>query len=291
LQRISSQLGQLGGTALGGGLVAAFGPRGALLADTASFVLSAGLTAGLVRSRPAVGRVGSQSLVADSWSGIRAVWSHHALRRLLLLGWILPFVAVAPEGLGAPAVAQSGHSASMVGLWLAAIPVGTVVGDLLMVWLVPPRLRRRLTWPLALTVTGLMIAFVTGPSLYASMALLVLAGAASAYGVGLDQALREAVPPDLLARMLTLNTTGLMVVQGLGFAAAGATAEVLPAHQAIAVAGGFGLLAASALARSPAPPPAVRCGIAHAPTAAGTTQAQSATETGDRAPDAALAWS
>jgi hypothetical protein len=43
--------------------------------------------------------------------------------------------------------------------------------------------------------------------------------------------------------MFTLNSTGLMVGQGLGFAAAGALGLVVPAHQAIALAGTLGLLA------------------------------------------------
>jgi hypothetical protein len=167
----------------------------------------------------------------------------------MLIGWIVPFVGVAPEGLAAPGVAQTGQSAALVGVWMAAIPVGTVLGDLLMVWAVPARHRRQLTLPLAIALTGLMVVFAVGPSFGASIALLVVIGAASAYGLGLDQTLRDVTPSAILARMFTLNSTGLMVTQGLGFAAAGALGQVMPAHDAIALAGGFGLIAVLALGR------------------------------------------
>ncbi len=250
VQRICAQTGQIVGTGLGGALVAAFGPRGALLADTASFLISAAVTAIAVRARPARGARGPRSLAADSLAGIGEVWSQPAVRRLLSLGWVVPFVAVAPEGLAAPAVAQTGHDAALVGLWLTAIPVGTVLGDLLAVWTIPPRHRHRLTWPLAAALTVMLIVFAAAPPLGVSIALLTGTGAASAFGLGLDQTLRDSTPPALLARMYTLNSTGLMVSQGLGFAAAGALAQVVPAHDVIAIAGTLGLLAVVALARA-----------------------------------------
>ena len=251
VQRISSQVGQIAGTGLGGALVAVFGPRGALLTDTASFVISAAIVTLAVRARPErVDRpaAGRPSLIADSLAGLHDIWSYPAVRRLLLLGWVLPFVGVAPEGLAAPAVAQAGHDPALVGAWMAAIPVGTVLGDLLLVWTVPPRHRRRLTWPLAVILVALLIVFAAGPSLGFSIALLVGTGAASAYGLGLDQTLRDTTPPALLARMYTLSTTGLMVTQGLGFAVAGALGQALPAHDVIAIAGTAGLLAVLILA-------------------------------------------
>jgi MFS family permease len=260
VQRICVQTGQIAGTGLGGLLIAGFGPRGALFVDSASFVVSATVTAIAVRSRPVRSATGQRSadqqpggqpsIVADSLAGIREIWSHTGVRRLLLLGWIVPFVAVAPEGLAAPAVAQSGRTAALVGVWMAAIPVGTVLGDLLAVWIVPPAHRSRTTWPLAILLTVLMIAFVVGLPFGLAIALLVACGAASAYGLGLDQLLRDGTPPQLQARAFTLNSTGLMVSQGLGFAAAGALGQILPAHQAIALAGALGLAAVLALGRS-----------------------------------------
>jgi hypothetical protein len=46
-----------------------------------------------------------------------------------------------------------------------------------------------------------------------------------AYSIGLDQRLLEATPQHLRGRTLSLATSGLMLANGLGFAAAGAAAE------------------------------------------------------------------
>jgi hypothetical protein len=50
--------------------------------------------------------------------------------------------------------------------------------------------------------------------------------------------------------MYSLNTTGLMVVQGMGFAAAGALAEVLAPSTVVAIAGAVGVLGVLILRRS-----------------------------------------
>jgi hypothetical protein len=192
-----------------------------------------------------------RSLVADSLSGIRDVWSHPSVRRLLLFGWIVPFVSVAPEGLAAPAVAQAGHPPALVGVWLAAIPIGSVLGDVLTVWAVPARLRERLTRPLAAILVLLLMAFALHPPFALAILVLVGIGAATAYALGLDLSLRDITPPGLMARMYTVNTTGLMVFQGVGFAAAGASGQLISAEHAIALAGVVGLVAVVALGRLP----------------------------------------
>jgi MFS family permease len=250
--RIVVQSAQILGAAAGGALLAMFGTHGALLADTCSFALSAALVATGVARRPVSAADGkARSLVTDSLAGLRAVWALAAVRRLLALQWLVSFVAVAPEGLAAPAVAQSGHTAGYVGLWLTAIPAGTVLGDLLTVWTVPVRMRQRLTWPLALVLPALLLGFLAHPPLPAAITLLVLSGAASAYGLGLDQTLRDSTPAPLLARMYTASGTGLMVVQGLGFAAAGALGSAVAASTAITLVGALGVLGVTALWRRP----------------------------------------
>ena len=250
LQRICSQSGQIAGTALGGVLIAAFSARGALLADTLSYVLSALVIGLLIDSRPVPAQTERRSLIADSLAGMREIWTRPAVRRLLLLGWALPFVAVAPEGLAAPAVLQSGHRAALVGLWMAAIPVGAVLGDLIVVWAMPLRYRTKLTVPLALSLPVLLIVFALNPPLPVSIVVLTLIGCATAYGLGLGQTLRDATPAPLLARMYTLDSTGLMVIQGLGFVAAGALGQLVSAHDAVAIIGGVGLVTVLGLVRA-----------------------------------------
>ena len=75
---------------------------------------------------------------------------------MLLLGWLIPMCAVAPEALAAPYVAGKGAQPAFVGLWLAALPVGIIAGDLIAVGVLertacaawsapPPRHRSRRT--------------------------------------------------------------------------------------------------------------------------------------------------
>jgi MFS family permease len=244
--RVCAQSSQILGAGIGGGLVALLGARVALAGDAGSFAISALIIAVTVKRRPARS-VAKTSVVADSLRGIRLVWHEPPVRRLLLLGWLVPFVAVAPEGLAAPAVAQLGASPGFVGLWLGAIPVGMVVGDLMTIWLVPTRWRRRLMLPLAGLNVTLLTAFALRPNLGMALALLVGVGLASAYGLGLDQRIRDEAPPDLLARTFTVNQAGTMVTQGVGFAAAGALGEVVSANVAIAIAGALGIAAVAAL--------------------------------------------
>jgi hypothetical protein len=68
------------------------------------------------------------------------------------------------------------------------------------------------------------------------------------YSLGLDARVRDAVPDRLFARTMTLNNAGLMTLQGVGFALAGAVAQAIGPARAIAVAGVCGLVAVAATA-------------------------------------------
>jgi hypothetical protein len=85
--------------------------------------------------------------------------------------------------------------------------------------------------------------FAADPSLPAALALLVLAGACGLYSLGLDGRVRDAAPQELFARAMTLNTAGLMTLQGLGFVLAGALAQAVGSANAIALAGCCGIAA------------------------------------------------
>jgi hypothetical protein len=160
----------------------------------------------------------------------------------------VPFFAVAPEALGAPYVRQAGLPASAVGWWFLALPLGTVLGDLVVVWRVSPATRQRLVYPLALGVPGLLVVVGLAPLLALAWLPLLLSGTASSYQLGLDQRVLERTPEELTARMFALQTTGLMVLQGLGFSVWGAAGELAPARTVILAAGVVGSLAVVALA-------------------------------------------
>lgn len=69
---------------------------------------------------------------------------------------------------------------------------------------------------------------------------LLLAGLAHAYTLGLDQWYVDAVPEELRGRAMTLLSTGLMTLQGVGMALAGLAAEFLPVHGVVTGSGILG---------------------------------------------------
>jgi hypothetical protein len=261
LFRIVAQSAQVVGNAAGGLLIALTSPRGALLLDCASFLGSALVVRLATRGRaPLLGGAhdgARANVLRDSLGGMSAVLADRRIRRVLLLGWLVPTCSVAPESLAAPYVAQLGHSASAVGWWLAAIPAGTIAGELVAIWFVPPAWRLRLIGILAAATFVPLLAFAGKPGLAFALPLLVASGLCSAWVLGQDALILEVTPEHLLGRVFSVNQAGLISLQGLGFAAAGALAEVVPPHVAIVIAAVTGLALVAALApgiRAPAAP-------------------------------------
>jgi len=241
LLRMVAQGAQICGYAAGGGLLAVLSPRAVLGCEVATFATSALVLRVFLRRRPARGRTGG-SLAGDSLRGVAEVLRNAPLRRVMLLGWLVPFMANCPEALAAPSVAARGLPSSAAGWWLAAAPVGTVAGELAGICLIPAARRGRLTAPLAACGFLPLLGFVLHPPLVPAMILLGTAGLCGAYMLGLDQLLLDATPPELLGRAYAVNSSGLMTAQGLGFAAAGAVGEIVRPDVAITVAGAAGLL-------------------------------------------------
>jgi MFS family permease len=139
---------QIAGPALGGWLVGAITAAGALLADAATFLVAA-LT--LVRLRV----VGEQPRATGGvWDGVRAVFGHHALRRVTLctathVFWFNAFTVVVLLYL----VSERNLTAAQAGLTLSVGAVGGLVGALVAARL-GERWGRRRTMAAAILVTG-----------------------------------------------------------------------------------------------------------------------------------------
>jgi hypothetical protein len=259
LFRLVTQGAQIAGFAAGGGLLADLSPRAVLFVAAAMFAASALVLRMFLGAHPKEPgpRRPRGSLAGDSLRGVGQVMRNGPLRRVLLLGWLVPLLAVVPEALAAPSVAGRGLPSSATGWWLAAGPLGTVAGELAGVWPVPAARRGRLVAPLAGCGFVPFAVFALRPAMVAALALLVAAGLCGAYMLGLDQLILEVTPPDLLGRAYTVNTAVLMATQGLGFAGAGALAEAVPPDLVIAMAGAAGLVTVAVL-RTPRRGPAVR---------------------------------
>ena len=180
-----------------------------------------------------------------------AVLADRRIRRVLLLGWLVPTCSVAPEALAAPYVAHLGLSEGTAGWWLAAIPAGTIASELIAIWFVPPEWRLRTIGVLAAAEFVPLLAFAGQPGLALALPLLVLSGLCSAWILGQDALILEVTPEHLMARVFSVNQAGLISLQGFGFAAAGALAEVVDPHIAIVIAGVTGLRSSRCWRRAP----------------------------------------
>jgi hypothetical protein len=144
-------------------------------------------------------------------------------------------------------VSAHGGSPQLVGWWLAALPIGTIVGDMLGVRVLSPSAQQALIGVAAAAGFVPYLVFGVDPPVGAAIALLVVSGLFGMWSLGLDGRLRTATPDMLFARMMTLNSAGLMTLQGLGFALAGAIGGLLGPATAVAVAGVCGLVVVAVL--------------------------------------------
>ncbi|MFC4493817.1 MFS transporter [Streptomyces ovatisporus] len=254
LIRISAQAAQIAGFAAAGLLLLVLSPQGALLLTVGGFLASAVLLR--LGTSPGRGRAGRNAATGRSPAGgrtrggTRALLADRKIRGLLALCWLPPAFVVVPEGLAAPYAAEIGAGPVGVGLLLAAMPVGGVTAELAAGGLLKPAARERLVLPLAGSLLLPFLLFALRPGLFLALGALLAAGMGLAYTLGLDQWFIDAVPEELRARAMTVMSSGLMTVQGLGMAAGGVAAEFAPPHWVVVGAGVLGTGAVLAAVRA-----------------------------------------
>ncbi|MEU9251078.1 MFS transporter [Streptomyces sp. NPDC048270] len=235
LLRMVAQSAQLIGFGLGGLLLTVLAPRGAIALTAAGFLGSALLLRLGTRRRPA--RAASRRAAA---AGLRAVLGDRRIRALTLLFWLPPVFVVVPEALLAPYTAGLGAGTVALGLLMCALPVGTIAGELWAGSALTARSRARITVPFAAAGLLPLLLYAPRPGVPLAFTALLLAGLAQAYTLGLDRWYLEAVPEELRGRAMTLLSTGLMTLQGVGMALAGLAAEFLPVHHVVTGSGILG---------------------------------------------------
>jgi predicted MFS family arabinose efflux permease len=236
------------GSAVGGLIVALFGARPALGADAATFVASALLIQFGVRARKAVvSGGGGQGPLGQLAEGVRLVFGDPALRTLMGLGWLAAFSEV-PEGIAAPYAGSVGGGAVAAGLLLATSQVGAAITTPLFTKKIGPLTRLRWMGPMAVLTCAILAVTVLRPNLIVSMALFALSNSFAMYQIAANTAFVERIPNEKRGQAFGLANAGLVVGQGLGFAAAGAAAEVVPPSTVVALSGGIGAVIACGLA-------------------------------------------
>ena len=176
-----------------------------------------------------------------------AVFGTPVLRTLVLFGWLAGFTVV-PEALAAPYARDLGGGAPAIGLLMAAMPAGTVIGGFVIGRLLRPSDRMRPMGWLAMLSCAPLIFSLAHPPLPVLILLLALAGAGGAYQLAAAAAFVTALPAGRRIRAFAVAQTGLLAAQGLGIVTGGAVAQRVGAPGAVALAGLMGLLAAAALA-------------------------------------------
>lgn len=258
------QFAQVVGFGAGGAVAGFLGIRTSLLADAATYALSALITVIWVRRRPAprgsLNDVTEDAAVPGAedsavaraarggfWDATRYVLVTPALLLPMLFGWLSAFYNV-PEGVAAPLARTLGGGAATVGVILAAQMLGDVAGMLILGRLVSPAARRRWMGPLAVATCAVLAVFAASPPAAGVLAVLVVSGVFGGYQIAASAEFVAALPSRVRGTAFGLAQGGMSLGQGLVIIAAGAAADAFTPASVIAVTGVIGTGVAVAVA-------------------------------------------
>jgi MFS family permease len=248
---IAFQVNQVGGFAVGGALVAALGTGRTLVADAATFIVSACIVAARVQRRPAPARESgsSRSLLRGVREGWTLVFGNRIARSMTFFGWLAAFY-VLPEGIAVPYAHALGGGPPAAGLLMAAMPVGTVLGATALARLCPPaRQNSAMGWLATLSCAPLIVC-ACRPALPVVLLLWMISGVGSVYQMPAVARFIRAVPASGRASAFGIAQSGLLAAQGIGILAGGAAAQAFGPTATVAVSGLAGLAVAIVLAIS-----------------------------------------
>ena len=218
---------QICGFAVGGVLVTTLSPRGTLLAGAALYLGAAAVARfGLSRRPP---RAAGRPSITETWRNNAQLWSSAARRYVYLALWVPNGLIVGCESLFVP------YAPRHAGLLFAFAALGMLAGDTLTGRFVPPCWRERLNVPLRLLLAAPYLAFALHPALPVAVAAVVLASVGYSASLLLQQRLMALTPDELSGHALGLHSSGMLTMQGVGAAIAGAIAQQTSPSTAMAV--------------------------------------------------------
>lgn len=225
LLAVSAGVTQIAGFALGGVLVAALSPRGALLvaaclAGAAAVTVRTGL-----RRRPP--RAGGRPSPAETWRTNVTLFADPGRRTLYLALWLPNGLIVGCESLFVP------YDPAHAGLLFGCAAAGMLVGDILTGRYLPARWRARLGSPLQLLLAAPYLLFLLEPGPVPAAAAAALASVGYGASLLLQERLIALLPPGTQGQALGLHSAGMLTAQGLCAALAGAVAQFTSAPVAI----------------------------------------------------------
>lgn len=242
----ASQFAQFGGFAVGGAVVAFLGVPAALLADAATFAISAALIRLGVAARtparsaagsPEPGRAARKS--ASIFAGARLVFGTPSLRSPLLLACVGAFFTV-PQALALPLAHAAGGGAAAAGLILAAGAAGSGAGMIGFNRFVPAGVRSRLVKPLAAACCTVLVTVAARPGLAVMLAILFVSGVFACYQPVVNAAFVSAAPPQQRSQAFGVAIAAIALSQSSAMIAAGGAASGVPVTAVVGVSGAIG---------------------------------------------------
>ncbi len=217
-----------------GAAVATVNPTAALLMNAAAFGMSAVLVRFGTRDRPpAMTSAHRSDLLHETAAGFRLVFGTPVLRAIAVLVFSALLFSIVPEGLAAAWANEHADAGMHPGLAqaviMAAVPVGFILGGLLVGRVVAPARRLVLMRPLAVVAPLVLV-----PSLFDPPPVVVaLLAAACGFAVAgilpvANGLFVRALPDGFRARGFGVMATGVQVIQGLAVLVTGLLAERFP---------------------------------------------------------------
>ncbi|WNZ10777.1 MFS transporter [Streptomyces sp. 11x1] len=211
-------LTQIAGYATGGALVVWLSPEVTLLVAAALYAAAALCTAlGLTHHTP---RAAGRPSVTDTWRTNALLWSSAPRRRLYLGLWIPNGLVVGCESLFVA------YAPDRAGLLFACAALGMLIGDVTVGRLLPPRVRDRLATPLLLLLATPYLLFALHPPTPVAAACATVASVGFGASLVQQHHLLTLTPPELTGHALGLHSSGMLTLQGLSAALAGAVAQL-----------------------------------------------------------------
>ncbi|MGV9358421.1 MFS transporter [Streptomyces misionensis] len=227
LFNMMSGLMQIAGFATGGALLAALSPRVCLLLSAALYLAAAAVQRLGLSARPP--RTAGRPSAAATWRANAELWSSRS-RRLTYLGlWIPNGLVVGCESLY---VSYAPHAA---GTLFACGAFGMFAGDVTVGRLLPPRARRGLATPLLLVLAVPYLAFGAHPALPVAAVCVTIASVGFGASLVQQELLMERTPGELAGQALGLHSSGMLTMQGVSAALAGAVAQLTSPATGMAV--------------------------------------------------------
>ncbi|CAM5357077.1 membrane protein [Streptomyces spiroverticillatus] len=232
---------QILGFAAGGLLVTLLSPPVTLLVGAGMFLAAAALARFGLSRRPA--RAQGRASIAATWRTNGVLWSSRPRRYVYLMLCVPNGLIVGCESLYVP------YEPAYAGLLFASAAGGMLVGDTVVGRFVPTRWRVRGGPMLRLLLAAPYLVFFLRPPLGVAVGVVFVASIGFAATLLLQERLLALTPDTLSGHALGLHGSGMLAMQGVGAALAGAVAQVVPVGVAMGVMAGVSVVVTLGLER------------------------------------------